>query len=205
MQEEFIALAMCVGFSRAAVVQVVTQRIRLLSVWGLPRITAGGEERLWNCTQIFPCSALKWCASPLLLFHWLELVTRPSYLQGPAKCDLPCTQEGETKWVLVNALIHQPCFLHLPSENDFVMQKDWDYSLCTYCLKGHSPSIKKINTFYAKIVAQLESSLSKEKNKVTHLIFSGGTLMVAQLLDCDPLMHRIWIEEESNISRTWDM
>lgn len=32
MQEEFIALAMCVGFSRAAVVQVVTQRIRLLSV-----------------------------------------------------------------------------------------------------------------------------------------------------------------------------
>lgn len=29
--------------------------------------------------------------------------------------------------------------------------------------------------------------------------------MVAELLDCDPVMHRICIEEKSNISRTWDM
>ena len=45
----------------------------------------------------------------------------------------------------------------------------------------------------------------KKKNKLTYFIFSGSTFLVGWLLDYDPIMHRIWMEEKSNVSRPWDI
>ena len=62
----------------------VIQWIRLLSLGGRSRVLAEGEEKPWDCTTDSPTSALRWRTSSLLLSHWLELVTWPSYLQKSA-------------------------------------------------------------------------------------------------------------------------
>ena len=71
------------GFSQI-LIQRVTQWIRLLSLWSCPQ---GPCRRRGETLELYPdspTSALRWCTSPLLLFHWLELVTRPSHLRKSA-------------------------------------------------------------------------------------------------------------------------
>lgn len=105
MQEKLIALAMSADSLEQLLPKWWLQESGCSQYEASPRVTKKGEEGLRKlCTP----SALKWGTFPLLLFHWPEMITWPSYLQRLTMHDLPCTQKGEM-WVLVTTLIHQSC------------------------------------------------------------------------------------------------